>query len=105
VICDLDRQLIEAHIARKGVTIVATGVYGLDPYAPPPCLYSALHATRAKRVALRRAEVRTLVEKGVTQDAIAEAMNVCVSTINGDVRALKDEGRLPPGYPRGERHG
>jgi hypothetical protein len=106
VICDLDRHLIEAHLARKGVTIVARGVSGLDPHAPLPGFFANVAAGRARRVAKRRAEVRRLiVDKGATQEAMAKALDVCVSTICHDVKALRDEGRLPPDYPRGAKHG
>jgi DNA-binding NarL/FixJ family response regulator len=104
VISDSDVRLIRAHIRRKGVTRVAQGVYGLDPYAPYVTAYTKLHAARAKKVAERREEVLKLVEQGVTIISIAKRLRTTESTVDHDIRALKDTKRLPEGSPRGARH-
>jgi hypothetical protein len=93
-----DRALIDAHIAVRGVTHIAKGVSGFDPAAPAPPPKSGwglFHYRRAEKLAKRRDEVARRILAGQIYADIAKAFGVSEATICHDVKALKQEGKLP----------
>ena len=101
VISDADRALIAAHIARHGVTRVATGVSGLDPDAPIRAWSVGWARRRSAAIQKRQENVHARVVRGEARKVIAAALGVSVATIKNDVQALKAEGRLPRYHIKG----
>ena len=100
-----DRALIDAHIARKGVTRVAQGVTGLPLDDSGPTFWAAAHRNAAARKQARRARVLHRIRAGERITDIATALGASMWAVNDDIKALKAEGKLPADRRKGGKHG
>lgn len=93
-----ERALIDAAVAEGKVRVIPRGVSGLEPLTPQQLDWKtggSLAAqksaeTRRRAQRLRQAQVAHMSGQGMSSRAIAAALVLPLSTVQADLRAIKE---------------